>query len=60
MINDRLIFQRFLGLDITSKVPNRNTIGAFKENLTENYVGFNIFALFVQELAELSMVGVIR
>jgi IS5 family transposase len=56
MINDRLSFQRFLGLDLTSKVPDRNTIWTFKEKLTENYAGFDIFALFVQELTDLGIV----
>jgi IS5 family transposase len=55
-INDRLSFQRFLGLDLSSKVPDRNTIWTFKENLSNSGVEFDIFHLFVQELEGLGIV----
>lgn len=55
-INDRLSFQRFLGMDLSSKVPDRNTIWTFKENLANSWVDFDIFHLFVQELEKLEIV----
>jgi IS5 family transposase len=55
-INDRLSFQRFLGLDLTSKVPDQNTIWTFKENLSNSGMEMDIFAMFVEELAKLGIV----
>jgi IS5 family transposase len=55
-INDRLSFQRFLGLDLTTKVPDQNTIWTFKENLSNSNMEYDIFVLFVEELEELGIV----
>lgn len=55
-INDRLSFQRFLGLDMSKKVPDQNTIWTFKENLSNSGIEYEIFADFVEELEELSIV----
>jgi IS5 family transposase len=55
-INDRLSFQRFLGLDLTSKVPDQNTIWTFKENLSNSGMEMEIFDMFVGELAKLGIV----
>jgi len=35
LINDRLSFQRFLGLSLWDKVPDAKTIWLFRENITE-------------------------
>jgi IS5 family transposase len=55
-VNDRLSFQRFLGLDLSSKVPDRNTIWTFKENLANSFAGLTIFDMFVKELSDLGIV----
>lgn len=55
-INDRLSFQRFLGLTLTSKVPDRNTIWTFKENLNKTDAELDIFAMFVAELETLGII----
>jgi len=55
-INDRLSFQRFLNLDLTSKVPDRNTIWMFKEKLNNTFVELDIFHMFVKELTSLGIV----
>ena len=55
-INDRLSFQRFLGLGLSSSVPDRNTIWTFKEKMTESGVGFEIFYEFVKELERIGIV----
>jgi IS5 family transposase len=46
MINDRLSFQRFLGLSLNDKVPDAKTIWAFKEKLKENNTDLELFSLF--------------
>ena len=55
-INDRLSFQRFLGLGLTSKVPDQNTIWTFKEHLTNSCIERDIFHAFVEQLEELGIV----
>ncbi len=50
MINDRLSFQRFLGLSLGDKVPDAKTIWAFKERLKESGVDIGLFALFTQKM----------
>jgi IS5 family transposase len=56
-ITDRLSFQRFLGLTLTSKVPDQNTIWTFKENLNKTDAELDIFAVFVAELETLGIVA---
>ena len=55
-INDRLSFQRFLGIDLSTKVPDQNTIWTFKELMNESEVGFEIFQEFVKELENIGIV----
>jgi IS5 family transposase len=45
-INDRLSYQRFLGLSLSSKVPDANTIWVFKEDIKESRVHDELFNLF--------------
>lgn len=51
-INDRLSFQRFLGLSLNDKVPDAKTIWAFKEQLKETGVDLELFALFTDLMEE--------
>jgi IS5 family transposase len=55
-INDRLSFQRFLGLDMSSTVPDRNTIWTFKEKLSESGIPYDIFSAFNEELEGLGII----
>ncbi|MCL2816390.1 MAG: IS5 family transposase [Oscillospiraceae bacterium] len=55
-INDRLSFQRFLGIDLSTKVPDKNTIWMFKESMTNSVVDYDIFDLFVKELEEMGII----
>ncbi len=48
MINDRLSFQRFLGLTLNDKVPDAKTLWAFKERLKESGVDIELFDMFTQ------------
>jgi len=48
VINDRLSFQRFLGLSLNDKVPDAKTIWAFKEQLKETGVDLELFSLFTE------------
>jgi IS5 family transposase len=52
VINDRLSFQRFLGLTLDDKVPDAKTIWAFKEQLKETGVDAELFALFTKMMEE--------
>jgi IS5 family transposase len=56
LINDRLSFQRFLGLSLGSKVPDAKTIWLFRENLTKAGADRELFDLFAQQM---EAVGVI-
>lgn len=49
-INDRISFMRFLGLGLSDKVPDAKTIWYFRNTLTENEVGKELFNRFEQEL----------
>ena len=55
-INDRLSFQRFLGIDLSAKVPDQNTIWTFKNDLSNSGIEYEIFTSFVEELEELGIV----
>ena len=48
MINDRLSFQRFLGLTLNDKVPDAKTLWAFKEQLKESGADLELFTMFTQ------------
>jgi IS5 family transposase len=49
-INDRLSFQRFLGLSLGSKVPDAKTIWAFRERLVKSGGEKKLFSLFTEQL----------
>jgi IS5 family transposase len=49
-INDRLSFQRFLGLSLGSKVPDAKTIWAFRERLVKNGAEKMLFSLFAEQM----------
>jgi len=49
-INDRLSFQRFLGLSLGDKVPDAKTIWLFRENLTKSGAFQELFTLFAEQL----------
>ncbi|MCL1885365.1 MAG: IS5 family transposase [Dehalococcoidia bacterium] len=50
LINDRLSFQRFLGLSLGDKVPDAKTIWLFRENLKKSGVYNELFALFTGQM----------
>ena len=50
VINDRLSFQRFLGLTLEDKVPDAKTIWAFKEHLKEKEIERELFEIFNQQM----------
>jgi IS5 family transposase len=52
LINDRLSFQRFLGLSLGDKVPDAKTIWLFRENLTKSGVHREAFELFARKMEE--------
>jgi IS5 family transposase len=49
-INDRLSFQRFLGLSLGSKVPDAKTIWAFRERLGKSEAEKMLFSLFAEQM----------
>ena len=52
MINDRISFQRFLGLDMDSTIPDATTIWTFREKLTQKGQIKELFDKFNQQLEE--------
>lgn len=50
VINDRLSFQRFLGMSLSDKVPDAKTIWAFKEHLKNSGVYRELFDLFNRQM----------
>ena len=52
LINDRLSFQRFLGLSLGDKVPDAKTIWLFRENLTKSNAYTTLFDLFTRQMEE--------
>ncbi len=50
LINDRLSFQRFLGLSLGEKVPDAKTIWLFRETLSKNGADKELFILFTKQL----------
>lgn len=44
-VNDRLSFQRFVGLDMSTTVPDYTTIWRFRDRLSEEGAGDKLFAL---------------
>ena len=49
-INDRLSFQRFLGIECGAKVPDRNTIWDFKQALSDAGIERELFDMFNEYL----------
>ena len=52
LINDRLSFQRFLGLSLGEKVPDAKTIWLFREKLTKSGASKELFGLFARHLQD--------
>jgi len=55
MINDRLSFQRFLGMELGEKSPDAKTIWLFKEQLSKDGMR-ELFELFNEKLISLGVV----
>jgi len=55
MINDRLTFQRFLGMELGEKAPDEKTIWLFKEQLGKEGMR-ELFEIFNAKLQELGLV----
>ena len=51
-ILDRLSFCRFLGLTLSDKVPDENTVWDFRERLTSQGLDTKLFAVFHDKLEE--------
>lgn len=56
-INDRLTFQKFIGLTLAEDVPDKNTIWDFKEKLRMNGGIEKLFKHFEKHLREAGLVG---
>ncbi len=56
-INDRLSFQRFLGLSLADKVPDGNTIWDFRESLMKVGAFEKLFIRFKEELKQKGLVA---
>jgi transposase len=52
LINDRLSFQRFLGLGLGDKVPDAKTLWLFRENLKKSGAEKPLFELLKMQLEE--------
>jgi IS5 family transposase len=52
LINDRLSFQRFLGLSLCDKVPDAKTIWHFREELNNAKILDTVFYRFVEQLEQ--------
>jgi len=50
VINDRLSFMRFIGVELGEKVPDAKTIWLFREHLTQAHAVDNLFARFDKHL----------
>lgn len=50
VINDRLSFMRFIGVELGDKVPDAKTIWLFREHLTQAHAVDNLFARFDKHL----------
>lgn len=49
-VNDRLSFQKFIGLDFSETVPDYTTIWRFRERLIEHGINDKIFELVIETL----------
>jgi len=55
MINDRLTFQRFLGMELGEKAPDEKTIWLFKERLGKEGMR-EMFEIFNEKLQEIGLI----
>jgi len=55
-INDRLSFQRFLGLELGDKVPDAKTIWLFREKLKSSGKEKELFNLYTNELKQRNII----
>ena len=55
-INDRLSFQRFLGLGLNDKVPDANTLWDFKEAIAKNGGDKQLFDIFGKMMEEIGVI----
>jgi len=56
MTNDRLSFQRFLGLGLSDKVPDANTLWDFKEALAQKNLDKELFEIFEKKMEEIGVI----
>ena len=56
LINDRLSFQRFLGLGLNDKVPDANTLWDFKEALAKKEVDKKLFSIFEKQMEQIGII----
>lgn len=56
-INDRLSFQKFLGLTLSDSVPDQKTIWLFRETLSHNGRVQKLFRRFERHLKEAGLMG---
>lgn len=56
-INDRLSFQRFVGLSLADEVPDKNTIWDFKQRLVKDGKMGKLFKRFEEHLKEKGLVA---
>ena len=55
-INDRMTFMRFLGLELSDKVPDAKTIWLFRDTLTKTDVMEKLFKMFYSQLESKGMI----
>lgn len=55
-LNDRITFQRFVGLEFSHKVPDTNTLWTFKEKLKGNDNERKLFDCFYKKLEEHNLI----
>lgn len=55
-INDRLSFQRFLGLTLGAKVPDAKTIWVFREKLVQHGLAKELFDFFATQLEQAGII----
>jgi IS5 family transposase len=56
LINDRLSYQRFLNLDTGDKVPDKNTLWDFKEDLRKSGIETELFKILEKMLEEKNLI----
>jgi IS5 family transposase len=56
LINDRISYQRFLGLTFGDKIPDKNTIWNFKEALRKSGIEESLFEMFCRMLEEENLI----